>query len=78
MERTKLSMLRRKVAERLVAAKNETAMLTTFNEVNMGPVIAMRNKGGMALLLKTDLQMSKRGQASLVCRCLPIRQHRHI
>ena len=32
-ERTKLSMLRRKVAERLVAAKNETAMLTTFNEV---------------------------------------------
>ncbi|MES2577980.1 MAG: biotin/lipoyl-containing protein, partial [Bacteroidota bacterium] len=36
-ERTKLSMLRRKVAERLVAAKNETAMLTTFNEVNMTP-----------------------------------------
>jgi 2-oxoglutarate dehydrogenase E2 component (dihydrolipoamide succinyltransferase) len=34
-ERTKLSMLRRKVAERLVSAKNETAMLTTFNEVNM-------------------------------------------
>ncbi|MGB5237174.1 MAG: biotin/lipoyl-containing protein, partial [Flavobacteriaceae bacterium] len=33
--RTKLSMLRRKVAERLVAAKNETAMLTTFNEVDM-------------------------------------------
>jgi 2-oxoglutarate dehydrogenase E2 component (dihydrolipoamide succinyltransferase) len=29
-ERTKLSMLRRKVAERLVSAKNETAMLTTF------------------------------------------------
>ena len=37
-ERTKLSMLRRKVAERLVAAKNETAMLTTFNEVNMTPI----------------------------------------
>jgi len=34
-ERTKLSMLRRKVAERLVSAKNETAMLTTFNEVNL-------------------------------------------
>src|SRR6187431_2480325 len=34
-ERTKLSMLRRKVAERLVSAKNETAMLTTFNEVDM-------------------------------------------
>jgi len=43
-ERTKLSMLRRKVAERLVAAKNETAMLTTFNEVNMSPINAIRNE----------------------------------
>lgn len=43
-ERTKLSMLRRKVAERLVAAKNETAMLTTFNEVNMTPINALRNQ----------------------------------
>lgn len=43
-ERTKLSMLRRKVAERLVAAKNETAMLTTFNEVNMTPINILRNE----------------------------------
>ncbi|KIA97849.1 2-oxoglutarate dehydrogenase [Flavobacterium sp. KMS] len=43
-ERTKLSMLRRKVAERLVAAKNETAMLTTFNEVNMTPINNLRNE----------------------------------
>ncbi|WP_306568601.1 2-oxoglutarate dehydrogenase complex dihydrolipoyllysine-residue succinyltransferase [Flavobacterium lindanitolerans] len=43
-ERTKLSMLRRKVAERLVAAKNETAMLTTFNEVNMTPINLVRNE----------------------------------
>jgi 2-oxoglutarate dehydrogenase E2 component (dihydrolipoamide succinyltransferase) len=43
-ERTKLSMLRRKVAERLVAAKNETAMLTTFNEVNMTPINVVRNE----------------------------------
>ncbi|MGM8361677.1 2-oxoglutarate dehydrogenase complex dihydrolipoyllysine-residue succinyltransferase [Flavobacterium sp. ARAG 55.4] len=43
-ERTKLSMLRRKVAERLVAAKNETAMLTTFNEVNMTPINTLRNE----------------------------------
>ncbi|MGL5111793.1 MAG: 2-oxoglutarate dehydrogenase complex dihydrolipoyllysine-residue succinyltransferase [Flavobacterium sp.] len=43
-ERTKLSMLRRKVAERLVAAKNETAMLTTFNEVNMTPINRLRNE----------------------------------
>jgi 2-oxoglutarate dehydrogenase E2 component (dihydrolipoamide succinyltransferase) len=43
-ERTKLSMLRRKVAERLVSAKNETAMLTTFNEVNMTPINNVRNE----------------------------------
>jgi len=41
--RKKLSMLRRKVAQRLVNAKNETAMLTTFNEVNMSPIFALRN-----------------------------------
>ena len=44
VERTKLSMLRRKVAERLVSAKNETAMLTTFNEVNMTPINTLRNE----------------------------------
>lgn len=43
-ERTKLSMLRRKVAERLVSAKNETAMLTTFNEVDMTAIYALREK----------------------------------
>lgn len=42
--RTKLSMLRRKVAERLVEAKNTTAMLTTFNEVDMGPIFELRNQ----------------------------------
>jgi 2-oxoglutarate dehydrogenase E2 component (dihydrolipoamide succinyltransferase) len=40
--RKKLSMLRRKVAERLVSAKNETAMLTTFNEVDMKPIFDLR------------------------------------
>ncbi|TBX70707.1 2-oxoglutarate dehydrogenase complex dihydrolipoyllysine-residue succinyltransferase [Flavobacterium silvisoli] len=43
-ERTKLSMLRRKVAERLVSAKNETAMLTTFNEVDMTNIYALRDQ----------------------------------
>ena len=43
-ERKKLSMLRRKVAERLVAAKNETAMLTTFNEVDMSPIFDLRKQ----------------------------------
>ena len=37
-------MLRRKVAERLVEAKNETAMLTTFNEVDMDEIFKIRNK----------------------------------
>jgi len=42
--RTKLSMLRRKVAERLVSVKNETAMLTTFNEVDMSPIFTLRDE----------------------------------
>ena len=42
--RSKLSMLRRKVAERLVSAKNETAMLTTFNEVDMSTVFEIRKE----------------------------------
>ena len=42
--RSKLSMLRRKVAERLVAVKNETAMLTTFNEVDMSAVFKLRTE----------------------------------
>jgi len=42
--RKKLSMLRRKVAERLVSAKNETAMLTTFNEVDMSAVFELRKE----------------------------------
>ncbi len=43
-ERKKLSMLRRKVAERLVSAKNETAMLTTFNEVDMTAIFELRSQ----------------------------------
>ena len=42
IESKKLSMLRRKVAQRLVAVKNQTAMLTTFNEVNMTPIFELR------------------------------------
>ena len=41
-ERKKMSVLRRKVAERLVSVKNETAMLTTFNEVDMKPIMDLR------------------------------------
>ncbi len=42
--RERMSQLRKTVARRLVSVKNETAMLTTFNEVNMGPVMEIRSK----------------------------------
>ena len=44
VRREKMSMLRRKVAERLVGVKNETAMLTTFNEVDMKPIMDLRKR----------------------------------
>ncbi len=40
----KMSMLRKKLAQRLVSVKNETAMLTTFNEINMTPIFEIRKK----------------------------------
>ena len=43
-ERVPMSRLRAKVAERLLHASQSTAMLTTFNEVNMGPVMEIRNR----------------------------------
>lgn len=43
-KREKMSMLRKKISQRLVAVKNEIAMLTTFNEVDMYHVIQLRNK----------------------------------
>jgi 2-oxoglutarate dehydrogenase E2 component (dihydrolipoamide succinyltransferase) len=44
MEKTRLSSLRRKLAQRLVSVKNETAMLTTFNEVDMKPIFDLRKQ----------------------------------
>lgn len=44
MNTTKLSMLRRKLATRLVSVKNETAMLTTFNEVDMSEIFRIRKQ----------------------------------
>lgn len=43
-KREKMTSLRRKLSERLVAVKNETAMLTTFNEIDMSRVMEMRTK----------------------------------
>ncbi len=44
VESKKMSLLRRKVSERLVSVKNQTAMLTTFNEVNMSAIFKLRKK----------------------------------
>ena len=56
-DRSKLSMLRRKVAERLVAAKNETAMLTTFNEADMAPIFDLRKKHKDSFLEKHGVKL---------------------
>ena len=55
--RTKLSMLRRKVAERLVTVKNETAMLTTFNEVDMSSIFDLRAKYKEDFKAKHDVSL---------------------
>ena len=55
--KSKLSMLRRKVAERLVRAKNETAMLTTFNEVDMAPIFELRKQHKDAFLEKHGVKL---------------------
>lgn len=43
-KREKMTNLRKKISERLVSVKNTTAMLTTFNEVNMKPIMDLRSK----------------------------------
>lgn len=53
----KMSMLRRKIAQRLVSVKNETAMLTTFNEVNMKPIMDIRKKYKEAFRKKYDTNL---------------------
>ncbi|MGA0431377.1 MAG: 2-oxoglutarate dehydrogenase complex dihydrolipoyllysine-residue succinyltransferase [Flavobacteriaceae bacterium] len=53
--RKKMSMLRRKVSERLVAVKNETAMLTTFNEVDMSAIFELRKNHKEAFAAKHDV-----------------------
>ena len=55
--RSKLSMLRRKVAERLVSVKNETAMLTTFNEVDMSPIFDLRKEYKVAFKEKHGVSL---------------------
>lgn len=53
----RMSSLRRKLGERLVAVKNETAMLTTFNECDMSEVIGLRKKYQAAFLEKHGIKL---------------------
>ncbi|MFM9001298.1 MAG: dihydrolipoyllysine-residue succinyltransferase, partial [Opitutia bacterium] len=55
--RRKMSPLRKKIAERLVQAKSEAAMLTTFNEVNMAPVMELRKRHGEDFLKKYGVKL---------------------
>jgi 2-oxoglutarate dehydrogenase E2 component (dihydrolipoamide succinyltransferase) len=57
IRREKMSMLRRKIAERLVSVKNETAMLTTFNEVDMKPIMDIRAKYKDAFAKKHEVNL---------------------
>ena len=57
VESSKMSLLRRKVSQRLVAVKNQTAMLTTFNEVNMTPIFEIRKKYKETFKSKHDVSL---------------------
>ena len=65
--RVPMSMLRRRIAERLVAAQNETAMLTTFNEINLRAVIACRQRYKDMFMRKHDINLGFMGFFCLAC-----------
>ncbi|ALD15253.1 dihydrolipoamide succinyltransferase [Buchnera aphidicola (Aphis glycines)] len=55
--RVKMTRLRQKIAERLLQTKNNTAMLTTFNEVNMQPIISLRSKYNKSFERKYNVRL---------------------
>jgi 2-oxoglutarate dehydrogenase E2 component (dihydrolipoamide succinyltransferase) len=57
IDRKKMSMLRRKLSQRLVAVKNETAMLTTFNEVDMRGIMELRSRTKAKFLEKHGVKL---------------------
>ncbi len=63
----RISRLRRKLAERLVAVKNETAMLTTFNEVDMQAIINLRNQNKEEFLEKYKVKLGYMGLFTKAC-----------
>ena len=66
-QRVPMSMLRRRIAARLVAAQNETAMLTTFNEINLNEVITCRQRYKDAFARKHDINLGFMGFFCLAC-----------
>ncbi|MDE3270257.1 MAG: 2-oxo acid dehydrogenase subunit E2, partial [Pseudomonadota bacterium] len=65
--REPMSMVRRRIASRLVAAKNATAMLTTFNEINMAQVIAYRQQYKESFKDKHGVTLGFMGFFALAC-----------
>ena len=65
--RVPMSMLRRRIAERLVAAQNDTAMLTTFNEINLQTVITCRQRYKDAFMRKHDINLGFMGFFCIAC-----------
>ncbi|MDC0229539.1 2-oxoglutarate dehydrogenase complex dihydrolipoyllysine-residue succinyltransferase [Deltaproteobacteria bacterium] len=57
IKRERMSRLRRKLAERLVNVKNETAMLTTFNEVDMSAIVELRSQCKDAFMQKHNVKL---------------------
>ena len=57
IKRKRMSRLRRKLAERLVSVKNETAMLTTFNEVDMSAIVKLRSQNKDSFLKKHNVKL---------------------
>jgi 2-oxoglutarate dehydrogenase E2 component (dihydrolipoamide succinyltransferase) len=61
VRRERMSQLRQSLSRRLVAAKNETAMLTTFNEVDLGQLQALRKEAGERFLAKEGVKLGLMG-----------------
>lgn len=67
IKRERMSRLRRKLAERLVAVKKETAMLTTFNEVDMHAIFDLRSQSKDAFLEKHSVKLGYMGLFTKAC-----------
>jgi 2-oxoglutarate dehydrogenase E2 component (dihydrolipoamide succinyltransferase) len=66
-ERQKMSMLRRKLAERLVSVKNDTAMLTTFNEVDMQAIFDLRKQNQEKFVARHGFKLGFMSFFTLAC-----------